>query len=580
MRQFPSASERGGDEQSHNFWREVDMRARVGVVLTAVMCAALLNACAYLTRASETPQGVSPPGDAEHPDLSYDGRYVTFDSAAALDATDTNGVRDVYVRDNHTAAISRVSVATNGIAGDAASADPAISDNGRFVAFESSASNLSANDINGVSDVFWHDRDADGDGIFDEPGSIQTIAISMIHPTQSTGNGPSTNPSISADGSFLGFESLASNLDPSFADTNSVSDIFGTIVSSIGCCPQAQGSTLLSHQGPDPANGPSRDPDIRIDGTAQEVHVTFVTGATNLTTSTDTNDHDDVVVLRQRDPATRTIVPVTGPTPLPNADQFTPRFVGNSTKIVYASAATNLTPGDTGGQIDVFLTDYLTGATSCVSRTSTGAEANGDSYEPSPSADGTRIAFTSNANDLVPTDTNDALDVFVNAAPGFTQRTSTTALLGQTDYDLGTTEPALSGDGVYVAFSSIAHNLETPDTNPNLDIFVRAAVVPEIASVVAIDPNTQAENPPVLHGGTNELLVKGRGFGPAVSVLLGGGVTVSVLSVQPDRVRLRAVVAAGTSPGSRTLSVANLGSGIGLTNGSMQNCANCVQIEP
>ena len=84
------------------------------------------------------------------------------------------------------------------------------SEKGRFVAFESSAGNFSANDANGVSDVFWHDRDADGDGIFDEPGSIQTIAISTIAPTQSTGNGPSTDPSMSADGSFLSFESLAS----------------------------------------------------------------------------------------------------------------------------------------------------------------------------------------------------------------------------------------------------------------------------------------------------------------------------------------------------------------------------------
>jgi Tol biopolymer transport system component len=555
------------------------MMTRIGAALLAAACAALLSGCAYITRVSETQQGVSPPGDGEHPDLSYDGRYIAFESGAALNATDTNGVRDVFVRDNQTGAITRVSVATNGDAGNGSSTDPVIADNGRFVAFESNASNLASSDANNASDIFWHDRDSDGDGIFDEPGAIATIPVSTVLLTDTTGNGPSANPSMSADGSFVAFESLASNLDPSIADTNGASDIFATIVNGIGCCPQSQGSTLLSRQGSDLANGSSREPDLRVDITAQELLVTFATGATNLTTSPDTNNHDDVVVLR-RGMAVNTIEPVTGPAPLPDADQSSPRFVRNSTKVVYASAATNLAPGDTGVQIDVFVTDYVTGISSCISRTPTGAEANGDSYEPSASADGSRIVFTSNATDLVASDTNAALDVFVSAAPGFIQRASTTGLLAQTEYDLGSAEPAISGDGVYVAFSSIAHNLETPDTNPNLDIFVRAAVVPEIESVVAIDPNTGTEIPPVLHAGTNELLVKGRGFGPTVSGLLGSGVTVSALSVQPDQVRLRAVVAAGTPAGPRDLSVTNLGSGIGVGSGSMRTCTNCVQLAP
>jgi Tol biopolymer transport system component len=545
------------------------MLRRIGAVLIAVVSAGAVNGCAYLTRASETQQGVSPQGDGEHPDLSYDGRYVAFDSPAPLDPADTNGVTDVFVRDNKTGAITRVSVASNGDAGDGPSADPSISDNGRFVAFESQASNFSANDANNADDVFWHDRDADGDGIFDEPGAMSTTVTSAVDGAGTTGNGASTDPSITPDGSFMAFESLASNL-VSPADTNGVSDIYGAQLG-------LPLNVLLSSQGAVLANGPSRDPDIRIDLPAAELVVTFVTGATNLTASADTNNHDDVVVLR-RGMAGQTIAPVRGSAPLPDADQFSPRFVVNGTQVVYASAATNLAPGDTGSQIDVYVSDYVTGSTSCLSRTPSGAEANGDSYEPSPSADGSRVAFTSNASDLVPDDTNDALDVFVLAAPGFTQRASTTALLAQTNYDLGSAEPAISGDGVYVSFSSIAHNLEAPDTNPNLDIFVRASVVPEIDSVVAIDPNTQTEIPPVLHPGTNELLVMGRGFASSVTGLLGNGVTISVLSAQPDQVRLRADVASGAAAGPRTLSVANLGSGIGINNGSMGACTNCVQI--
>ena len=133
---------------------------------------------------------------------------------------------------------------------------------------------------------------------------------------------------------------------------------------------------------------------------------------------------------------------------------------------------------------------------------------------------------------------------------------------------------------MYVAFSSRADNLETPDTNPDADVFVRAAVVPEIDSVVAIDPNTQAEIPPVLHPGTNELLVRGRGFGPVVTGFLGTGVTVTVLAVQPDQVRLRAVVAAAAATGPRTLGVANPGTGLGTNAGALQTCTNCVQLAP
>ncbi len=144
--------------------------------------------------------------------------------------------------------------------------------------------------------------------------------------------------------------------------------------------------------------------------------------------------------------------------------------------------------------------------------------------------------------------------------------------------DFGSEAPSISDDGAYVGFMSRARNLRTPDTNPSMDIFVRAAVVPEIDSVKAVDPNTQAEIPPVLHPGTNELVVRGRGFGSPITGLLGEGVTVSVLYVDPVELRLHAVVAAGTAAGTRTLGVANLGTGLGVNSGALQNCTNCVQI--
>ncbi len=154
------------------------MLKRIGAVVLVLTCAGLLNGCAYVTRASETQQGVSPPGESQNPDLSFDGRYVAFDTDAPLDPADPDdSVTDVFVRDNQTATVVRVSTG-DGDAGNGPSRNPSISDNGRFVAFESDASNLVPLDTNSATDVFWHDRDADADGIYDEPGAVAMVAAS------------------------------------------------------------------------------------------------------------------------------------------------------------------------------------------------------------------------------------------------------------------------------------------------------------------------------------------------------------------------------------------------------------------
>ena len=537
---------------------------------------ALLNGCAYLTRASETQQGVSPPGENRSPDISGDGRYVAFESDATYDAGDTGLHTDVFVRDNVTRSVVRVSVTSTGDAADGSSFDASITHTGRFVAFASSATNLAPVDTNGATDVFWHDRDTDADGIYDEPGAIRTVEVSAG--AGITGNGQSSSPSIAEHGgeSLVAFQSVASNLPVSPPDTNGLQDVFFVRIDVTTGQPTFMFTVSYNRMQGEEANGASRQPDIirRADIYA----VAYVTAATNVTPLYgDTNGHDDVVVwfcfALGCDGRRATYL-----APQPNDEQFMPSLVPNSTKVVYASRATNLAPGDptTGGEIDVFMSDFVLGGTTALSRTAAGFEPNGSSFNPSASANGTRVAFESNASNLVSGDTNGMTDVFVRAAPGFTQRVSTSALLAEADF--GSEAPSISDDGVYVGFMSRARNLRTPDTNPSMDIFVRAAVVPEIDSVKAVDPNTQAEIPPVLHPGMNELVVRGRGFGSSITGLLGDGVTVSVHYVDPAELRLHAVVAPGTPAGPRTLSVANLGTGLGTNAGSLQNCTNCVQI--
>ena len=103
----------------------------------------------------------------------------------------------------------RISVATDGTLANESSLVPSLSQNGRFVAFLSFASNLVPGDTNGVADIFLRDRDTDGDSVFDEAGAVSTIRVSQLGPVQA--NGPSFHPVVTPDGRYVFFESAATN---------------------------------------------------------------------------------------------------------------------------------------------------------------------------------------------------------------------------------------------------------------------------------------------------------------------------------------------------------------------------------
>lgn len=133
------------------------MLARAGGSAPLLALLALAAAaCTGTVRVSATPDGAHWSGDA--PSVDGTGRFVAFESGAPLVAGDTNGHSDVFVRDMEAGTIERVSVASNGMQGNADSTTPFISRDGRYVAFASLASNLAPNDDNGGSDVFVHDR--------------------------------------------------------------------------------------------------------------------------------------------------------------------------------------------------------------------------------------------------------------------------------------------------------------------------------------------------------------------------------------------------------------------------------------
>ncbi|HEY9821824.1 MAG TPA: DUF4347 domain-containing protein [Candidatus Sericytochromatia bacterium] len=148
-----------------------------------------------------------------HSSISADGRYVVFRSEASnLVSGDTNNTSDIFVYDRQTDTTRRVSVNSSGTQGNGFSQSPSISADGRYVAFNSDASNLVSSDTNNTSDIFVHDLQTD------------TTRRVSINSNGTQGNSASYRPSISADGRYVAFNSDASNLVS--GDTNNTSDIF------------------------------------------------------------------------------------------------------------------------------------------------------------------------------------------------------------------------------------------------------------------------------------------------------------------------------------------------------------------
>jgi len=161
---------------------------------------------------SATPDGVPANGDSLRPFVSGDGNFVAFRSQASdLVAGDTSGHWDIFVRDLAAGTTQRVSVSSANAEADHDSFEPSVSDDGRFVAFRSMASNLVAGDDNNRGDIFVHDRDTG-----------ETALVSA--PPGGSADGHSFQPGISGSGEWVVFESDATNLVS--GDANDARDVF------------------------------------------------------------------------------------------------------------------------------------------------------------------------------------------------------------------------------------------------------------------------------------------------------------------------------------------------------------------
>ncbi|MBN1449895.1 MAG: PD40 domain-containing protein [Anaerolineales bacterium] len=311
----------------------------------------------------------------------------------------------------------------------------------------SDANNLVVGDTNGKRDVFAYDQQ-----------TRQTVRVSVAS-NGSQGDEESFNPSISSDGRYVAFVSGASNLVN--GDTNGSSDIF--------VHDRQTGQTTRVSVASDGTQGNSLsdNPTISADGR----FIAFTSNARNLV-SGDTTGDDVFVHDRQTGETTRVSVASDG-TEGNNTSftSFTQFISADGRYVTFCSYANNLVDGDTNGWADVFVHDRQTGQTTRVSVTSDGIQGDGNSYEASISADGRYVAFNSYASNLVTGDTNGKQDIFVHdRQTGQTTRVSVTS--DGTQGDDTSESPAISSDGRYITFSSLARNLASWDTNNTYDVFI------------------------------------------------------------------------------------------------------------
>jgi hypothetical protein len=429
-------------------------------------------------------------GDSSGPFLTPDARFVAFTSAASdLIADDGNPHADVFVRDRLNANTMR---ASNGIAAgvppNGASTCHGISADGRFVLFSSLAGNLVANDVNNASDVFVHDR---------VTGS--TMTVSMNSAGTGTGNQRSFAPAISTNGQVVTFLSDASDLVA--GDTNNVTDVFARhLLTGVTTLVSANVGTIGNG-----ASGSNTTPAISADGR----YVVFLSSASNLVG----NDLNGAVDVFWRD--------LNAPAPMLVTANLLGTGSGNGNALPFASLAPisadgryvlfnsearNLVQQSTfgpGGVGDAYVRDVdggcVSGCTALLDTNMPGtAGGNAGGIPVGISPDGRYVVFDSFSSNLVPSlDTNLAYDVFLrDTVTGVTTLVSvnTSAIATGNDYSFGR---ALAGSGRFILFESYATDLG-PSLAPNTrNVFLR-----DLLSTATATP-TATPTPSPTHTGTH-----------------------------------------------------------------------------
>jgi hypothetical protein len=417
--------------------------------------------------------GADSNGFSDTPAISADGRFVAFHSVASnLDPADGDTRGDIFLRDmqaNATTLVSRASGAA-GAKANASATQASVSADGRFVSFSSSASNLDPA-ANGIPNIFVRDLQA----------NTTTLVSRASGPNGAEGDSGSSNGAISTNGRFVVFDSIASNLtpdEPALQTNVFVRDLQTNTTTLVSRASGATGGA---------ADSDSQNAAISADGR----FVTFVSFADNLDPASPVVGAQ--VYVRDLQANTTTLVSRASGVNGGRANGFVvnPVISADGRFVAFQSGATNLDPADPETGLDVFVRDLQTNTTTLVSRATgaAGAKGNNVSLQAAISADGRYVAFESNATNLDPAVTIGFGNVFVRDL-----QTNTTTLASRAAGAAGlasqgtASRPAISGDGRYVAFDS-TDNLDPADGDRLLDVYRRDVLGPAAQAAARISIN-------------------------------------------------------------------------------------------
>jgi hypothetical protein len=405
---------------------------------------------------------------SEDPVVSANGRFVAFQSFTFnLVPNDNNGSADIFVRDLQTGTTILASANLAGTAtGNGHSTKPVISADGRYVAFESGASNLVANDTNTSLDVFVRDL---------QTGT--TTLLSLNTAGTGSGNQGSSSPRISANGQVVVFQSFASNLVTN--DNNNAPDVFARDL-------QSGVTSLVSSNAAGTFSGNNasylalvpKDKAPRASISNDGRFVVFESYATDLVPLTDSNGNNPDAFVRDLQTNTTTLVSINRfGTASGNGGGTQPVISGNGRFVFFQSSSTDLTSNGAPFSFNLYVRDLQTGVTEMVSVTTSNAASRGplnSNYFPVASDDGRYVIFQSDAKDYVVNDSNNGYDIFLRD-----RQTNTTTLIsvnvsGGTGPNSVANGAVMSSDGRYVAFNGFGTDyVTTSDTNGRSDVFLR-----------------------------------------------------------------------------------------------------------
>ena len=402
--------------------------------------------------------------------VSTNGRYVAFVSDADnLAASNTNRYRDVFVRDLLTGANFLVSTDTNSFAAGAGmSAEPAISGNGRYVAFSSFADNLVTGDTNKAQDVFVRDLQA---------GTNALVSVSTNH---GFGDNDSYSPSFSADGRYVLFRSLAKNLAPG-SFTLGTENLFLRDMTADTNCALTTGGSAFTSITPDghyvafngkPPGFVSSTLFVWDTLAGQRIYTNTTSSILNISISPDgrwlvyVTASPSPSQLNAVDLITRTNFTISYMNTFAGRLHAGLQFSSDGRFLAYAA------PTNSVSLQNVFLYDFQTGTNLLISRPfDSSGTPNRLSDSPVISADGRYVAYRSFASNCVPNDLNDLSDVFLyDRFAGATTLLSVNAS-GPATANSSSFTPVFSGDGQTLLFQSWASDLFAQDGNDGGDLF-------------------------------------------------------------------------------------------------------------